>query len=243
MMATNNYKNVAAFTRRLRDCGLALVCIVLLRPALAQENAIQAIDANQQGSNVVVRITMKNPVAKPPIGFSITTPPRIALDFAGTANATGKAVQEIGLGDVRSVNIVQAGERSRVVFNLQRTASYAATVDGNTVVVSIDGSGGVAAASAAQAVSTAPRGAGAPPGRPALKDIDFRRGVDGEGRIVIDLPNRETAIDVRQQGQSIVVDFAAWRCPRYCVDVWMSVISQRRFIPLPQRSRARTCGC
>ena len=174
--------------------------------AQAQENAIESINANQQGANVIVKIVLKNPVVKPPIGFSITSPARIALDFAGTANATGKSAQDIGLADVRNVNVVQAGERSRLVFNLARPLNYATLVEGNTVIVTIDGSGGPA---------TAVNAAGIPvvvparmqSGRQQIKDIDFRRGVGGEGRIVVDLPSNQMGVDVRQQGQTIVVDF------------------------------------
>ena len=174
--------------------------------AQAQENAIESINANQQGANVVVKVVLKNPVTKPPIGFSITSPARIALDFAGTANATGKSAQDIGLGDVRNVNVVQAGERSRLVFNLSRPLNYATLVEGNTVVVTIDGSGGVATAVNAAGIPVA-----LPPkmqnGKQQIKDIDFRRGSGGEGRIVVDLPSNQMGVDVRQQGQTIVVDF------------------------------------
>jgi type IV pilus assembly protein PilQ len=172
----------------------------------AQENAIESITANQQGANVIVKILLKNPVVKPPIGFSITSPARVALDFANTANGTGKTAQDIGLGDVRNVNVVQAGERSRLVFNLARPLNYATLVEGNTVVVTIDGSGGVATpVNAAGIPVVVPTRAVA--GRQQLKDIDFRRGVAGEGRVVVDLPGSQMGVDVRQQGQTIVVDF------------------------------------
>ena len=195
--------------------GLSVALFCLGAPVWAQTNAIESIEANQQGPNVVVKVTLKEPVAKPPIGFSITRPARIALDFAQTANASGKAVQEIGLGDVKSVNVVQAGERSRLVFNLQRPLNFATSVSGNTVLVTIDGTGGVPAVANAGAAAT--QAASAPveraSGRPALKDIDFRRGVDGEGRVVVDLPSREVAVDVRQQGQTIIVDFMKTSLP------------------------------
>jgi type IV pilus assembly protein PilQ len=189
-------KHLSAFAGLLAVCGFAF----------AQENAIQSISANQQGSNVIVKVLLKNPVTKPPIGFSITNPARIALDFAGTANATGKAVQEISLGDVSNVNVVQAGDRSRVVFNLRRTLNYATAVEGNAVIVTIDGSGGIATAVNSSGLPAAPATATAT-GRSALRDIDFRRGVGGEGRVVIDLPNNQVAVDVHQQGKTIVVDF------------------------------------
>lgn len=185
--------------------------------ATAQENAIQSITANQQGANIIIRIGMKNPVGKSPIGFSITSPARIALDFPSTVNATGKTAQDIGLGDVRNVNVVQAGDRSRLVFNLTKPLNYATSVDGNAVVVTIDATGAVPVAMNAAGIP-APRQATvaaspamssnmAPLGRQALRDIDFRRGSNGEGRIVIDLPNNQVGVDVRQQGQTVVVDF------------------------------------
>ena len=202
----------------LRTCALAWLA-GSAGIAAAQENAIQSITANQQGANIIVRVAMKNPVAKAPIGFSITSPARIALDFPATANGTGKVTQEIGLGDVRNVNVVQAGERSRLVFNLSKPLNYATAIDGNAVIVTIDATGGVPVAvnatglpmvvttSVAAPVTVVTTGGMAPVGRQALRDIDFRRGANGEGRIVVDLPNNQIGVDVRQQGQTVVVDF------------------------------------
>ena len=212
MMADKKqYGNLRAFSRKAwRQCavlGISAVCSL----AFAQENAIESISANQQGANVIVKIALKNTVEKAPIGFSITNPARIALDFAGTGNAIGKSSQDISMGDVRNVNVVQAGERSRLVFNLTRPLNYATAVEGNTVVVTIDGSGGVATPVNASGVPVAAKAAAT--GRQMLRDIDFRRGVSGEGRIVVDLPSNQVAVDVRQQGQTIVADFAKTGLP------------------------------
>jgi type IV pilus assembly protein PilQ len=190
--------------QRLLNCA-ALICLAFASStAFAEDNAIQSISATMQGGSVVVRVVLKNPVVKAPIGFSITSPARIALDFGSTSNATGKATQEIGLGDVRSVNVVQAGERSRVVFNLARTLNYATAIEGNTVIVAIDGSAAAALPRPAALATSATPG---PVVKPALRDIDFRRGVNGEGRVVIELPSNQIGVDVRQQGQTVVVDF------------------------------------
>ncbi|HEV7816541.1 MAG TPA: type IV pilus secretin PilQ [Janthinobacterium sp.] len=178
--------------------------------AQAEDNAIEAITANQLGSNLILKVTMKNPPARPPIGFSITNPARIALDFGATGNATGKSVMEMNLGDLRSVNVVQAGERSRLVLNLARPLNYATAIDGNAVIVTIDASGGVAKALNAAGLPVASASASAPPVPAAhqqLRDMDFRRGNNGEGRIVVDLPNSQVAVDVHQQGANVVVDF------------------------------------
>jgi type IV pilus assembly protein PilQ len=183
--------------------------------ALAQENAIESITANQQGSNVVVNVAMKNAPTKLPIGFSITNPTRIALDFGATVNATGKTAQDVNLADVRGINVVQAGARTRLVLNLKRPLNYATAIDGKSIIVTIDGSGGVAQAvdSAGLPVlngvssSSAPLPPPAGAKRQVLRDLDFRRGANGEGRVVVDLPNSQVAVDVRQVGNTVVVDF------------------------------------
>lgn len=179
--------------------------VALSQLAFAQTNSIESITANQQGVNIIVKIGLKNPLAKSPLGFAISNPARIALDFADTANGTGKTAVDIGIGELRNVNLIEVTGRSRLVFNLNKALNYATTVEGNTVIVTIDGSGGIATAVNSQGlpvVATAPN-----PVKQNLRDIDFRRGSDGEGRIVIDLPSNQVAVDVRQQGQKILVDF------------------------------------
>jgi len=189
----------------LRFAG-ALLLALGAGAALAQQNAIESITANQQGSNVVINIAMHSVPPKLPIGFSITHPARIALDFGATANATGKTAQDINLGDVRAINVVQAGERTRLVLNLKRPLNYAAAIDGNSVIVTVEGSGGVAQAVDSRGLPVA--GAQpAPAQRQLLRDMDFRRGPNGEGRIVVDLPNSQVAVDVRQAGNQVLVDF------------------------------------
>ncbi|WP_363510291.1 type IV pilus secretin PilQ [Burkholderia sp. LMU1-1-1.1] len=173
--------------------------------AAANANAIESISANQQGANVIVKIALKNPPDKLPIGFAITNPPRIALDLGATVNGTGQTTQEFNVGDLRSVNVVQAGERSRLVFNLKRSLNYATAIDGKAIILTIDGSGGVATAVDARGLPVA--AAAAPPARQMLRDLDFRRGANGEGRVVVDLPNNQVAVDVRQTPTGVVVDF------------------------------------
>ena len=204
-------KNSREVMQKMRHT-LAFICLTLISGiSAAQQNSIQSISSAQQGSNVVVKIELKEPVSKPPIGFSITNPSRIALDFAGTGNATGKGLQDIGLGDVRSVNVVQAGERTRLVFNLQRTLNYALAIDGNAVILTIDGSGGPATAINASGLPATPIKTSI--ASQALRDIDFRRGDNGEGRVVVDLPSDQTVVDVQQQGKKIEVDFMKTTLP------------------------------
>ncbi len=206
MIAKNNRSMAGLPALAMRYCVL-LALALAGGTALAQDNAIEAITANQQGANVIVNIKLKEAPAQAPLGFSITNPARIALDFAATGNATGKNVMDLNVGDLRSVNLVQAGERSRLVMNLKRPLNYATAIDGKSVIVTIEGSGGVAQAVNAAGLPVTTAAVAAPPARQMLRDLDFRRGQGGEGKVVIDLPNSQVAVDVRQTGDKITVDF------------------------------------
>lgn len=214
---THNVKIRFALPAWLARAAAALMIMMCAGAALAQGNAIESITANQQGSNVVINVTMRDVPARAPIGFAITNPSRIALDFGATANATGKTVHEMNLGDVRSLNVVQAGERTRLVLNLARALNYATTIDGKSVIVTVEGSGGVARALDASgmpvAAASASRPASLPATRPQLRDLDFRRGANGAGRVVVDLPANQVAVDVRQTASGVIVDFQNARLP------------------------------
>ncbi|MBB6133995.1 type IV pilus assembly protein PilQ [Massilia aurea] len=200
----------------LARAATALVLLTCAGAALAQGNAIESITANQQGSNVVINVTMRDVPTRAPIGFAITNPARIALDFGATANATGKNMQELNLGDVRSLNLVQAGERTRMVVNLARALNYATAIDGKSIIVTVEGTGGVARAVNASGLPVAAPAApvaSALAARPQLRDLDFKRGANGAGRVVVDLPNNQVAVDVRQTGTGVTVDFIGARLP------------------------------
>lgn len=216
---------IAMNTMRRLGAVLALAGAAALAHAQGG-NAIESVSASRQGTNVIVKIALDHAPDMAPAGFATSNPPRIALDFARTGNATGKTAQDIGIGELRSVNVVQAGDRSRLVFNLARPLHYATAVDGRNVLLTIEGSGGVAtaldaqgmpaaaAASASAPPAPAPASAPAPApaaarasGKPALRAVDFRRGTGGEGRIVVDLPNNAVAVDVKQNPKGVTIDF------------------------------------
>ncbi|HPU50571.1 MAG TPA: type IV pilus secretin PilQ [Burkholderiaceae bacterium] len=160
----------------------------------------------------VLRIQMKSPPAAQPGGFSINNPPRIALDFPNTENKAGQSSVDLPQGDVRNVAIVGAGGRARVVLNLKRPLTYTTSIEGNTVLVSltpvaIEGTNSAAPATSFSAIRSESNATF------ALRDIDFRRGRDGEGRVVVDLSAPGVGVDIRQQGQTLVVDFLKSRLP------------------------------
>jgi type IV pilus assembly protein PilQ len=192
--------------------ALALLLACASAVTYAQGNSIEAIDVSPStGGRVIVKVTLKQAPVSPPAGFSVTNPPRIAFDFLNTANALGRSAQEVGEGDLRSINVVQAGDRTRLVLNLARATGYDTRIDGRTLLITLQGA---AAAAGPSGVTT--HFAEVRPGDPrhALRDIDFRRGSAGEGRVVVDLSDNAVGIDLKLQGRTIVVDFINTTLPQ-----------------------------
>jgi type IV pilus assembly protein PilQ len=186
--------------------GLAAFVVGCALPVAAwAQNAIQSITSSQQAGTEVVRVELKEALRAVPSGFSIQSPPRIAIDLPGVGNELGRNSIEINQGNLRSVSVAQAGERTRLVLNLKQAASYRAQIDGRALVVVLSGdAAAVAAAFWAGATQFAPAQNAEPQ---ALRDIDFRRGPDGAGRVLVTLPSTQVGVDIRQQGQSLVVEF------------------------------------
>jgi type IV pilus assembly protein PilQ len=183
--------------------------------ALAQ-NAIENLAATMQGGVEVVRIDFAQPLSAVPAGFSIQTPARIALDFPGFNNSSGKNIVDINQGNLRSANIVQAGERTRVVLNLKQSASYKTEIQGKSLLITLDTTASsTTVAPAANAAVTAPTNFAQVRARDvqSLKDVDFRRSQDGAGRVIVDLPSNQVGVDIKQQGATLVVEFLKTSLP------------------------------
>ena len=170
-----------------------------------EENALEALDVSSEGSKVLVKMKLKAPLAAAPAAFALTNPPRIAFDLPNTVNALGKSMQEFKEGQLRSVRLAQTTGRTRVVLNLDRSASYETAVDGQHLLVTLQ------SGNAAEPVKFAD----AQPAKQAhtVKAIDFKRGRNGEGQVIIDLSDPGTGIDLRQTGKSIVVDLHQTQLP------------------------------
>ena len=174
----------------------AASCSVLAQPA------IEAVTGAVQQGAEVVRIDLTEAPTALPTGVSIQSPARIALDFPGVASTLGRGPIEINQGNLRSANVLQVGERSRVVLNLKQATSYKAQLQGKSILIVLDP---VASAMPASPAPVFPD-AGAR-GRAPLKDLDFRRGSGDTGRIVVGLGSSQVGVDLRQQGQTLVVEF------------------------------------
>ena len=177
--------------------------LLLAMHAAQAQSSIQAVSGSMQGGSEVVKIDLSQPLTALPAGFSIQSPARIALDFPGVSSAIGRSTVEINQGNLKSVSVVQAGDRTRVVLNLKQPTPYKAQIQGKSLLVVLD-----------QVALAAPARTAAPVFAESvtrdtlpLKDLDFRRGEEGSGRVMVSLPNNQVGVDIRQQGQTLVVEF------------------------------------
>lgn len=209
-------------TKRATPAFLSLIALTMalaFQPATAQEgsNALEAIEvAALPGNQVQLRLRMSD-AAPQPETFSTDNPPRIAIDLPDTRWAADSRRTDIGIGPVRNVMGAEAQGKVRLVVNLSNMIEYATRTEGNSVYITLgDGSSSMPVPAMAPAVSVAakPGEATPPPGKSgsvprerAIDGIDFRRGESGEGRVVIDLTDPRTVVDLKQEGEQIVLEF------------------------------------
>jgi type IV pilus assembly protein PilQ len=173
---------------------------------------LQSIDVQTlSGQQVQLRLHLSGP-APEPLPFTIDKPARIAFDLPNTTLALASRRFDVRSGGVDTVLAAEANGRARIVVNVDNLMPYTTKVDGNTIVVTLGQQPGadVGKPAAARAAATA---SGAPAER-AIRTIDFRRGSDGTGRVIVQLTDPRTPVNVRQEGQQIVVDFAGTAMPK-----------------------------
>ena len=190
--------------------GFALLLLLSahLYLSTAAANSLEAITySTLPGNRLQIALQMSEPAEKPR-GFTIDNPARIALDLADTTNNLPNRVVPIGVGVARTINTAESGGRTRVVINLASLAPYETLVDGNTVYITLNAEGGgvVADSSGSSSPAATPSTSTTPVGR-AVSGIDFRRGPDGEGRVVFTLSETGIPMDINDADGNIVVDF------------------------------------
>ncbi len=202
-------KTTTCLTQRLfASFALALALITSAMVARAADpgsvsNSVQSLDfSTLQGGKILLRVGMKNPPKTTPAGFSINNPPRIALDLTDTSNGLDKNTINVNQGPLRNVNVVQAGNRTRLVLNLSKTSQYDTRIDGNALLITVQESGTQASDVGSRFAEAQPSAA-----KHSIRDIDFRRGASGDGRVVVTLSDSTTGIDIRKQGAGLNIDF------------------------------------
>jgi type IV pilus assembly protein PilQ len=195
--------------------AMALAALSLFAVRLQAQGAeglkLESIDVQTSGQQVQLKLHLSGP-APEPLPFTIDKPARIAFDLPNTTLALPSRRIDVRSGGVDTVLAAEANGRSRLVVNVEQLLPYTTKVDGNTITVTLGRQPGDALAGAAT-----PRGASgqaAPPVERAIRTIDFRRGADGSGRVIVQLSDPRTPVNVRQEGNQVVVDFAGTLMPK-----------------------------
>src|SRR3990167_1709329 len=212
----NNYRS--AQRNHIMKSTLSRLSISLLLASMSPSlfaADLQALDvAALPGDKVELKLTFDEPVTVPK-GYTIEQPARIALDLPGVVNKLGAKNRELGVGNARSVTIVEAGDRTRLIVNLTSLAAYSSRVEGNNLFVVI-GEGATSASSVRSSAVAAPVKS-APKTYvstvKAIKSVDFQRGEQGAGNIVIDLSDPTVSPDIQDQGGKITLSFAKTQLP------------------------------
>lgn len=194
------------------------VAALLMSPALLAASLNSLDVAALPGDRVELKLTFDEPIPAPR-GYTIEQPARIALDLPGVSNNLGSKNREIGTGNARSLTVVEAKDRTRLIVNLTNLAPYTTRVDGNALFVIVgDGPLSSAASVSSASVASPASVASAPTARAvagvrSVSDIDFQRGEQGEGNIVISLSDPKISPDVQEQGGKIRIDFPKTQLP------------------------------
>ncbi len=179
-------------------------------PALAQDQpSLQAIDVQPlAGQQLQLTMRLSGP-APQPLSFTIDNPARISFDLPNTRLALPSRRIDVHASGLDTILAAETKDRTRVVLNLDKLVPYDAHVSGNNVIVMLGGgSAGAATAAATAAAPATAMSAGGTSAPRELRAIDFRRGTDGSGRVIVKLSDPHTHISLHQLGNQIVVDFS-----------------------------------
>jgi type IV pilus assembly protein PilQ len=209
-MGINMIKNIAKWVGITLFLSVSVIGFANAEDGIFS-NKIESIDFSAlSGGRVSIRVTTSEPLSNPPAGFTLKSPARIALDFPGTGNGLNKNNIQSQQGVLKSVTLAQAKDRTRMVLNLSKSVAYDTEVKGNDVLIVLQGIDNVAAAAPTETKFAEAKMIGE---THSISNVDFTRGKNGEGRIIVDLADANTGINIKQQGKQIVVDFVETNVP------------------------------
>lgn len=202
----------------------------MLSPIVMAANLKTLDVASLPGDRVELKLSFDGPVTAPR-GYTTEQPARIALDLPGVTSQLGARSRDLGVGNARSVVVVEATDRTRVIVNLTKLAPYSTRAQGNDLFVLVgEGAAALQGTSlpAPTSTPTTPRPASRPaavsspapatsrvavPAGRAIRNVDFQRGELGEGNVIIDLSDPTISPDIQEQGGKILLNFARTQLP------------------------------
>ncbi len=191
---------------KLSRIGMTLLAAAL-SPALLAANLESLNVATLPGDKIELKLGFDEAITAPR-GYTIEQPARIALDLPGVKNKLGAKNRELGSGNARSINIIEAQDRTRLIINMSTLSAYNTRAEGNFLYVVV-GDGVAASAPVPNTPIVKPYVAK----KAGISNIDFQRGDQGEGNVVIALDDPSSTPDIQDQGGKIRLTFAKSALP------------------------------
>lgn len=167
-------------------------------------NKIESVNfSSLPGGKVSISVKTTQPLANPPAGFTLNNPSRIALDFPQVGNGLTKSKLIADQGALKSITMAQGKDRTRMVLNLSKNVGYSTNANGNEITILLQPHE-VSASSNVETKFSAPTLGDT---SATIDNVDFARGKNGEGRVIVDLSDPSVGINIKQKGKTIVVDF------------------------------------
>ena len=214
MKSVNTRKRIS----RLISASLAGMCLLAFADAGAR--ALVGLDYSVMTGNTIQIVFTFDETAIEPRTFTIDEPARIALDFAETENKLQQRNMQVGIGAMQSIVSAASQNRTRVVLNLSQKVGYATTVSGNQVTLTLAGGSEMTAVTGAAADDAQQTGSGAASIAPVsgvskgVTNIDFKRGPNGEGRVIVDLTSTAISTDVWRENNVVYVELIGAQLPK-----------------------------
>ncbi len=176
------------------------------------QNGLETLMVSKSSAGMLLKFGLREPLPSAPSNFSIANPARLVFDLPATENALGYSSKAINEGGLRSINVVQAGDRSRLVLNLDKVVRFETRLEGKALYISLLSDESVASAEGVAAPVQHFPGSAKAEGQ-SLRDIQFRRGKDGTGIVAVDLSSSDTPVDIVQKGSALIVSFKKTKLP------------------------------
>ena len=215
-------------TMTLTQLTAALALAGLSSLAFAANSITQIELLKNAQEQQVLAVTFTSPLPTAPNSFAISNPPRVAFDFPDTRNQTGKSQLPFAASLLNAATVVEGQGKARLVLNLNKSTAYTSSVEDNKLLITLNAPGSASQPAGNTAVSriqqetpteilppvvAAAQHAIAPNG--VVQNVDFKRGDNGEGRVLIDLSSTSTPVDIRREGKTVVIDLAGVKLPRH----------------------------
>lgn len=218
-MAYTHKKKVSANNLRIEPFLAKLLLILLsLLVSMTSHAAVMMEDiefSTLPGDKIEIRMQFDG-TPPSPTGYTIEQPARIALDLKGVSSGLDSKYHPLGSGNARSVTVIDAGDRTRVIVSMTELVAYSTKIEGNSLMVLVgmqDGQGYVAEETSLASVVDSAADRAPSVSVPVLEEIDFRRGEGGEGRVIVKLSDPGIGVDVVSEGGNIRVEFTGAHIP------------------------------